>query len=408
MTTRGPGTAGLERRDEQVRILDTILRRGPMSRSELVIRTGYSRAIIADRIGELIEEGVLEPEPASRSVRGRPAAVNRLAPGYGHVLAAVAGFSHVRIALMDAAQGLIAQEVQDADPRRPARVLVDQVVDGYRRLAAGASLPPLRGVCIGLPAPVQYAAGILVAPPDLPHWDGFEMNRAFEHILDVPCWTDNEVNLMAVGEHLARGGQPDDLLFVKIGHGIGTGIIGSGRLHRGADGSAGDIGHNRVPSSTMACACGRTGCLGATAGADAWARRGWDVSGLLRERRGLPAAAVGSTNEMPHRAPLDEVMRESGTAIGEALAALVNFFNPALIVLGGSVVLGADLLVATIRQAVYANALPLATRHLRLERSVAEDMAGVTGAAFMAISGVHRAGGGWQADADAGFVARAG
>lgn len=382
-----------ERDEQQVRILDALLRRGPMSRSQLVRRTGYTRAIVADRISDLVEQGVVESEQTSNSVRGRPAALNRLAPGYGHVLSAVAGFSHVRIALFDAAQGLVAQRVQGLDPSRPAAAIVDQVADCYRRLATEAPVTtPLRGICVGLPSPVQYPAGILVAPPDLPHWDGFEMNRAFERALGAPCWTDNEVNLMAVGEHLARHGRPDDLLFVKIGHGIGTGIIGGGRLHRGADGSAGDIGHNRVPGSTVACPCGRRGCLGVTAGAQAWARRGWDMSGLLRERRGLPAGPDADPVSESDHAPLDVVMRESGMAIGEALAALVNFFNPSLIVLGGSMVLGGDLLIATIRQAVYANALPLATRRLSMERSVAEEMAGVTGAAFMAISGVHHLG----------------
>lgn len=386
-----------ERTEQQARLIDAMLRAGPLTRSELMARTGFTRAVVADRVTELSTRGIVESESVPRSARGRPAALNRLAPGFGHVLAAVAGFSHIRIAVFDAAQGLLEQSIEDFDPFAPAGAVVEQVEAAYREsLARCSSAGPLRGICIGLPAPVEHPAGILVAPPDLPHWDGFEVTRAFETRLGAPCWTDNEVNLMAIGEHLARRCQPDDMIFVKIGHGIGAGIVGRGVLHRGADGSAGDIGHNRVPGSTVPCACGRTGCLGVTAGADAWARQGWDVTADVRARRGLPVATDatsrrdGATASIDGKRPaLEDVLRTSGTQIGEALAALVNFYNPALVVFGGSVVLQADLLIATIREAVYANALPLATRRLTLERSLAEDMAGVTGAAFTAISGIH-------------------
>jgi predicted NBD/HSP70 family sugar kinase len=227
---------------------------------------------------------------------------------------------------------------------------------------------------------VGHPDGILVASPDLPHWDGFAVSGHFAERFGVPCWTDNEVNLMAVGEHLARGGHPDHMIFVKVGHGIGSGIISGGRLHRGAHGVAGDIGHNRVPGSDAPCVCGRVGCLGVTAGAEAWIRRGWDAA---TGRRLEGADRPDGTREA--------LLRETGTAIGESLAAIVSFFDPALIVFGGSVVSGADVLLATIREAVYANALPLATRDLVLERSIAGDSAGIAGAAFTALSGLFAA-----------------
>lgn len=359
-------------------LIEAILRNGPRSRSELAEQTGLSRAIVADRIADLVARGILAPDGTLESVRGRRPGANALSGDHGHVLAAVGGFSHIRVAVVDTAQHVLAEEVSDYDLTQAPREVMDQIEASYGRLLARLpGLPPLRAACIGLPTPVAYPSGVLVAPPDIPHWDGFAVSAHVEERLGVPCWTDNEVNLMAVGEHLARGGHPDDMILVKIGRGIGAGIISEGRLHRGAHGSAGDIGHNRVPGSDVLCVCGRVGCLGQTAGTGAWARRGWDI----RTGRRLPGEPADGTWEA--------LLQASGTAIGEALAALVNFFDPALIVFGGTVVPGLDLLMATIREAVYANALPLATRHLALERSVAGDGAGVAGAAFTALTGIY-------------------
>lgn len=370
---------GAEQARHAALLVEAILRNGPQSRSELTEQTGLSRAIVADRIADLVARGILAPDGTLEATRGRRPGANALSPDHGHVLAAVGGFSHMRVAVIDTAQRVLAEEVADYDLGRPPAEVMAQIETTYQRLLASLpSAPPLRGACIGLPTPVEYPHGVLVAPPDLPHWDGFAVSAHFEERLGVPCWTDNEVNLMAVGEHLARGGRPDDMIMVKIGRGIGAGIISDGRLHRGAHGSAGDIGHNRVPGSTVACVCGRTGCLGTTAGTGAWMRQGWDV----RSGRRLPGQPADGTWEA--------LLRASGTAIGEALAALVNFFDPALIVFGGNVIAGVDLLMATIREAVYANALPLATRHLALERSIAGEGSGVAGAAFTALTGIYQ------------------
>ncbi len=360
-------------------LVGAILRNGPLSRSELTEQTGLSRAIVADRIADLVARNVLAADGTLDAARGRRPGANALSGDHGHILAAVGGFSHIRVAIVDTSQRVLAEEVSDYDLAQAPFEVMDQIEASYGRLLARlGDAPPLRGTCIGLPTPVAYPQGVLVAPPDLPHWDGFAVSAHFEERMGVPCWTDNEVNLMALGEHLARGCRPDDMILVKIGRGIGAGIISEGRLHRGAHGSAGDIGHNRVPESNVSCVCGRVGCLGPTAGTGAWSRRGWDI----RTGRRLPGHPPDGTWEA--------LLHGSGTAIGEALAALVNFFDPALIVFGGTVVPGLDLLVATIREAVYANALPLATRHLALERSVAGDGAGIAGAAFTALTGIYQ------------------
>ena len=126
----------------------------------------------------------------------------------------------------------------------------------------------LWGIGIGVPGPVEFATGRPVSPPIMPGWDGYPIRERFAARYGAPVWVDNDVNVLALGEWrsgVAAG--HDDVVVVKIGTGIGAGIISGGRLHRGAQGSAGDVGHIQVVDDpAVVCRCGNIGCLEALAG----------------------------------------------------------------------------------------------------------------------------------------------
>src|SRR5699024_9650986 len=125
-----------------------------------------------------------------------------------------------------------------------------------------------------------------INPPIMPGWDGFDVPAHLAPLLHAPIFVDNDVNIMALGEHAARWSTVDDLVLVKVSSGIGAGIISDGQLRRGALGAAGDLGHIAVGrGAAVSCRCGNTGCLEAIAGGTA-------VSAALREQ-GL--AAEGSS-----------------------------------------------------------------------------------------------------------------
>jgi predicted NBD/HSP70 family sugar kinase len=204
---------------------------------------------------------------------------------------------------------------------------------------------------------------------------------------------DNEVNLMALGEFRAGAGRGvRDLVFIKIGSGIGAGLISGGQLHRGANGCAGDVGHIAVlDDETVVCRCGNTGCLEALAGGAALARDGLVAATSGRSRflaqlisSGAPVDAKAIARAAEHGDPVSvDLLQRSGRRVGDMLATLVNFFNPSLILIGGGVAASGDQFLAAIRQSVYARSLPLATRDLRLSRSPLGDRAGLMGAGFM-------------------------
>jgi predicted NBD/HSP70 family sugar kinase len=241
----------------------------------------------------------------------------------------------------------------------------------------------VHGIGVGVPGPVDFSRGEPVNPPIMPGWDGFSIPGWFAGRFDAPVLVDNDVNIMALGEHRTHWRVARHLLCVKVGTGIGCGIVVDGHIHRGEQGAAGDIGHIRISGHDgVVCRCGNVGCLEAVAGGRALAER-------------LAAAGLDAAHSRdvvrPVRAgdPLAiRMVREAGRKLGEVLAGCVNFFNPAVIVIGGDIAEAHEQLLAGVREITFQLSLPLATRDLRLVPSRLGDRAGVHGAATMVLEHV--------------------
>ena len=200
---------------------------------------------------------------------------------------------------------------------------------------------------------------------------------------------------MALGEQRAGDGAGvDHFIFIKIGTGIGAGIISNGKIHRGSDGSAGDIGHICVDKEGPLCACGNRGCLEAMAAGPAIASKAMEAArngsspalSQIRESRGgiVRPEDVNAACREGDQAALD-IIRDSGQMIGDVLASLVNFFNPSYIFIGGGIANFGNHLLVAIRRAVLHRSLPLATTHLSIKFSKMGSTAGVVGAISLAL-----------------------
>jgi predicted NBD/HSP70 family sugar kinase len=239
------------------------------------------------------------------------------------------------------------------------------------------------GVGIGVPGPVEFATGRPTRPPIMPGWDGFDVPAFMAVRLDAPVLVDNDVNLMALGEFDGAWRDVSHLLFVKVATGIGAGIVADGVLNRGAQGSAGDLGHVRAAGDSDApCTCGNVGCLEAVAAGPAIASRlrdgGLDVTttaGVVQLVRDGNASAV-------------RAVRDAGRDIGAVLATCVNILNPSVIVIGGQLAEAGEHLLAGVREVVYHRSPALSTQHLRISPSRTGAHAGVRGASAMVIDSV--------------------
>jgi predicted NBD/HSP70 family sugar kinase len=214
----------------------------------------------------------------------------------------------------------------------------------------------------------------------MPGWDRFDVPAYIRRRFDVPVLVDNDVNLLALGEHATVWRHEDDLLFVKVATGIGAGIISGGRLQRGAQGSAGDLGHVRVPFSS------RTPRHG-DADADLEALASGPGIARALSAVGVPAVTSSDVVELARigDARATEAIRQAGRELGEVLATAVNILNPSVIVIGGSIARAGEHLIAGVREVVYGQSTPLATRHLTITESRAGEAGGVIGAATMLI-----------------------
>jgi predicted NBD/HSP70 family sugar kinase len=362
-----------------------LIRDGQAStRAELVALTGLARSTVAQRMDALLSQRLVVPAGGSVSTGGRPPQMFAFNRDAGVVLAADLGATHSRLAITDLGGEVLvegAEEIAIAEGPEAVLAWLEKTFDELLE-RVGRTHSDVRGVGVGVPGPVEFATGTPVAPPIMPGWDGYRVSDRLADYFGAPTLVDNDVNIMALGEHWKAWRAYDHLLFVKVGTGIGCGIITDGRIHRGAQGAAGDIGHIHVPGNEEICRCGNRGCLEAVAGGGAMAAR----------LRSQGIEALNSRDVVRHvrdgRPEAMQLVRQAGRELGEVLAASVNFFNPGVIVIGGDIAHADEHLLAGVREVVYQRAVPLGTRSLRIVRSALDDRAGVIGAAVMVIEHV--------------------
>jgi glucokinase-like ROK family protein len=383
--------------DALVAVLDEIRLGRARSRADLVARTGLSRGIVAQRVGELLERGLITEGDTGPSTGGRPPRQLAFRGDAGHLLVADLGATSIDVAVTSLDGRILAHIDEPADIASGPEVVLGRVDELFDDLRAPRRRLPGRlwGIGIGVPGPVEFRAARPISPSIMPGWDGYPVRERFAARYAAPVWVDNDVNVLALGEWrsgVAAG--HDNVIVVKIGTGIGAGIISDGRLHRGAQGSAGDVGHIHVSDDrTVVCRCGNTGCLEALAGGEALGRDGVAAarSGLSPRLAAVLDARGAVTAEDVARAasfgdPVAvELLQAAGRRVGLMLASVVNFFNPSLVVIGGGVALSGDVLLAAIREVVYGRGLPLATRDLTVQRSSLGSLAGVIGASAMVV-----------------------
>ncbi len=351
------------------------------TRAELAELTGLARSTIGLRVDELLASGLIAPSGAPVSSGGRPPSRFALNPGARLVLAVDCGASHQAIAIGDLGGTLLAREEQVRPIADGAPAVLDSVADAAKRMLRKLGRKPadLAVAGIGLPGPVEHETGRAIDPPIMPGWDGFDVPGWFHAKLGIPALVDNDVNVMALGEQRVEHADVDDLLFVKVATGIGAGIISGGQLQRGAQGTAGDLGHVRVSTGDgVRCECGRIGCLEAVASGSAIARK-LRAQGIDANSSADVVRLVEEGDERARAAVAD-----AGRDLGEVLAACVSLINPRRIVIGGAMAGAGEVLLAGVRQVVEERGAPLSTRDLEIVISEAGGDAGVIGAGVLA------------------------
>lgn len=368
--------------DRAVAILDVLRQRGgPVSRTELAASLGVARATLNEGIAELVAAGLITGAEGSASTGGRPPQTFTIRSDAAHVGVIDVGGSRTRVGVADLSGRVLADSLLNEPVDRGPEVIMGWAVEELQRLLDERRIGAGRlAIVVGLPGPVDFTTGDVVSPPIMSTWQGFSTRDFINRAIDAPVIIDNDVNLIALAEQ--RLAYPDSqvLLVIKLGTGIGGGLVINGNALRGARGAAGDIGHTQSTRAHGAqCRCGHVGCVEAVAG-------GWALVQVLEER-GVHADNVSDVARLVRDGDpvATSQVRAATKVVGQAVAQAVSLLNPDTVVIAGELLAAGDSVIATIREGVYQYSLPLATHDLTLAPSSLGPLVGLTGGAQLGI-----------------------
>lgn len=380
----------------EVTLLDHVFWSSGISREALAANSSFSKSRANAAVAGMLEQGVLEQTGEQVTTGGRRAETLRLSRNLGVLIAVAMGASTLDVAVLTPDLEVLARHNEPSDVRDgPGRVLPR--VRALMRELLGQCRTNARkviGIGIGVPGPVDFESGQLVNPPLMPEWDAYAIRDDLRSEYTAPVFVDNDVNVMALGElwRMQRGLQ--NFLVIKVGTGIGCGIVCHGEVYRGTTGSAGDVGHICVDPTGPRCHCGNVGCVETLAGAPAIARLATEAaqSGqsalldeMLRMRGGTLRLEDVAQASRAGDVAVNAIVQRSGALIGQMLASVVNFFNPSHVFIGGRVTRIGPLFLAAVRQSVYHRSLALSTRHLEIQYTPLGERAALIGAGVLAM-----------------------
>jgi len=369
---------------------------GGISRVEIARRMGLTRAAVSAIVNDLLGSGIIREAESINLHSGRPPVVLEIDPAGGYVVGIDFGASHISLLVADLAAHILEEnEIAFDIQQGPVTSLeqADQLL-GEILSKAGLVLKDIVAIGVGVPGPIVTEAGIVLSPPIMPGWDRFPIRDTLEKKWGCRVSLNNDAELGVLGEWAAGAGRGErNLAYIKVGTGIGCGLLLDGQIYRGVTGSAGEIGHLTIDENGPICACGNQGCLEAIAGGRAIAQQAqeainkgqrtqlssFQITGTITARDVAAAARKGDL-------VAQQILGRAGSYIGIALAGLVNLFNPGMVIIGGGVAQTGDILLEPIRQAVQRRSLPAATRVVRITTAMLGRRSSSMGAVIQALT----------------------
>jgi glucokinase-like ROK family protein len=368
---------------------------GGISRGEISRQLGLTRAAISAIVNDMLGAGMISDQNAL-SPGGRRPITLEIRPDQGHVIGVDMGATHVTFILADFGAKVIQEKHMPLDINLGPQVCLSQVDTYLREMVktSGLKMSDIKAVGTGVPGPIVAEAGMVSGPPIMPGWDGFPIRDTLQQLWDCPVSLNNDAELGALGEWAYGAGRGErDLVYIKVGIGIGAGLFLDGQIYRGITGSAGEIGHITIEENGPLCQCGNKGCLEALAGGRAIAQRAVDAvrkgqKTTLIEKKPVESITHQDVIAAARRGDLvsQKIVSEAGAHLGTAIAGLVNLVNPGMVVLGGGVAQIGDLLLEPIRRSVNQRSLRVASRCVRITTALLGRRASGVGAVVGALS----------------------
>ncbi|MCP4426633.1 MAG: ROK family protein [Chloroflexi bacterium] len=368
-----------------------IRRKGAISRAAIARETQLSATTVSALTTILLKSGFIHESGPGQSSGGRRPILLRFNYQFRHVLGVDIGATHITAVVMDLQGSVVTRNyckfnVID-DPDGAIQTIVQLVHQSLHN--AHLTSDRILGMCITIPTPLEGKNLDQITTVYMPAWKNRDILAEISQHFDLPIYIDNDANAGAIAEKWwGIGRSYANMAYIKLGLGVGSGLILNNEIFRGNGGTAGEIGHTTIDPTGPTCRCGNQGCLESFVSTRAIIdevthRRKknqphWSSSGAATIEEIISAALTGD--------PLSRsVIQTVGSYLGIATANLVNLFNPGLIVLGGELAAVGDLLVNEVRVVVQNRAMPKAAREVAITTSKLGEDAIVMGAATHAM-----------------------
>lgn len=368
---------------------------GGISRAELARQIDLTRSTVSAIVADLVDAGLVREAESGPTTGGRRPILLEMNPRRGYVVGVDMGATHLSVVVADFLSHVIYEADAAFDVRNGPQACLEIVDEQVRRALQqkGLSFEQVLAIGVGVPGPVLAEAGIVSAPPIMPGWDGFPIRDHLHGLWGCPVSLNNDAELGALGEWAFGAGRARrHMAYIKVGSGIGAGLILDGRIYRGARGLAGEIGHLTIEQNGPQCSCGNYGCLEALAGGAAIARKAQEAVwagkrtqlSSIKPPEGITAREVGEAARLGDLVA-QKVVAEAGAYLGIAIAGVVNLSNPSMVVVGGGVAQMGDLLLEPIRHVVNERCLRPAAQTVRITSAVLGRRSSSMGAVVQAV-----------------------
>lgn len=349
-------------------ILEVLRIHHTLSRAGLASETGLNPSTVSSIISELLNDNLVHETDLIQRATGRPGRLLELNPQGGCALGIEINVDYMSIALTDFTANILWRKRLRSDPDNPHEIILDQAKKLLQEALDIGSRYRLRylGVGVGVPGLVDLRTGDVKIAPNL-KWYNMPVREPLAACFDLPIYVENEANAAALGEYyfgVAR--QVENFIYLSAGIGLGSGIMIDGKLFRGSQGYASEVGHMTFDVNGELCGCGKRGCWETFVGPRAVERR---VRNTLREgtQSCLAEMASGELENIDFELVVQAAQKgdpvalaalhEVGYYLGLGVANLVNVFNPEMIVLGGALNLASPILLPVMEQTMVENAL---------------------------------------------------
>lgn len=375
-------------------LLDLIRKNGPISQTNLSEVSGYSKSTVSINCDKLLKEGYIIPTDEISKKAKRNNSHLLINNNIGYIVGIGMGATHCRISIFNLAIEELETVVIPSNLKIGPEPVLQTICETIEVLTKKLSSKKILGIGLGIPAPIRYEEGEAYFPVNMYGWHLYPIKKFFKKKYICPVFIDNEANTMALYEYSQLNNKSiKSLMGLKIGTGIGAGLINSGEIYRGENGGVGNLGHIKVCGNNKPCTCGKLGCLETVCSVPAIINKAIEIakdnpSSILNKyynnSNTLTLDDINNSIENNDNKAL-ELVRTTGTTLGAVIGQFITFVDPGVVIVSGSICTLGPIFIDFVNREVAKQIFPLKGTNFVIKYSKNHGKSSAIGAAQLCI-----------------------